>query len=82
MSQTIDVVFDGEVLRPDTPLDLVPNQRYVVTISERPEETNALPNAWDVLSSLSGTIEETEDWAVEHDHYLYGAPKKQDKVGP
>ncbi len=35
-------------------------------------------NAWDVLEELTGTITAPEDWAVEHDHYLYGTPKRQD----
>jgi hypothetical protein len=35
-------------------------------------------NAWDVLGSLTGTIEAPADWSVEHDHYLYGTPKNQE----
>lgn len=35
-------------------------------------------NAWDVLEKLAGTITAPEDWATEHDHYLYGAPKRQE----
>ena len=34
-------------------------------------------NAWDVLESLTGTIEAPTDWSAEHDHYLYGTPKHQ-----
>jgi len=32
MSKTLTVAFDGDVLRPDSPLDLKPNARYVITI--------------------------------------------------
>ena len=32
-------------------------------------------NAWDVLESLTGTVEAPADWSAEHDHYLYGTPK-------
>jgi uncharacterized protein YrzB (UPF0473 family) len=35
-------------------------------------------NAWDVLEEMTGTIPAPEDWAVEHDRYLYGTPKRQD----
>lgn len=35
------------------------------------------PNAWDVLESLIGTVEGPEDWAEQHDHYLYGTPKHE-----
>lgn len=35
-------------------------------------------NAWDVLESLTGTVEAPTDWSAEHDHYLYGTPKRQE----
>jgi hypothetical protein len=31
---------------------------------------------WSALESLIGTIEGPEDWALEHDHYIYGTPKR------
>jgi hypothetical protein len=34
-------------------------------------------DAWDVLEALTGTLEAPQDWASEHDHYLYGTPKHQ-----
>ena len=37
MPKSVRAVFDGEVLRPEEPVDLKPNARYVVTI-EREEE--------------------------------------------
>ncbi|HVG00137.1 MAG TPA: antitoxin family protein [Chloroflexia bacterium] len=73
---TINVIFDGEVLRPETPLDLEPNARYVVTI--QPEVGSSQGgSAWDVLERYAGTIEAPADWSSEHDHYLYGTPKGQ-----
>lgn len=74
MDQPIIVTFDGQVLRPETPLDLEPNKRYVVTITPADEESDE--DAWDVLDSLTGTVEAPPDWSVEHDHYLYGTPKR------
>ncbi|WP_017298492.1 hypothetical protein [Nodosilinea nodulosa] len=35
-------------------------------------------NAWDVLESLTGTVEAPADWSAEHDHYIYGTPKRQE----
>jgi len=31
---------------------------------------------WLVLESLVGRVEGPEDWALEHDHYIYGTPKR------
>jgi len=33
-------------------------------------------DALSVLEALAGSIEAPADWAAEHDHYLYGAPKR------
>jgi hypothetical protein len=34
-----------------------------------------------VLESLIGTVDAPSDWAEEHDHYLYGTPKRKDRQG-
>ncbi|HEX5501754.1 MAG TPA: hypothetical protein VFW96_03985 [Thermomicrobiales bacterium] len=94
--QTIIVVYDGQVLRPEGPLDLEVNARYRVTIAPMASEEDQR-TAWDVLDELAGTVEAPpeaegdlfdlldqlagtlempEDWATEHDHYLYGTPKR------
>jgi hypothetical protein len=73
---TLTAVFDGEALRPDGPVDLVTNRRYRVHVE--PVDDPAVTgneSAWDVLAQLAGSIEGPTDWAVEHDHYLYGSPK-------
>ncbi len=38
----------------------------------------ALPEGgvWDLLEQVAGTVEMPADWASEHDHYLYGTPKR------
>ena len=33
--------------------------------------------AWDVLDNLAGSVDAPPDWAEEHDHYLYGTPKRK-----
>ncbi|MDP9375230.1 MAG: hypothetical protein M3Q65_22820 [Chloroflexota bacterium] len=76
MAHIATVVFDGQVLRPETPLDLRANTRYRVTITPVvPEDTDA-GDAWDVLDALSASVEAPADWASQHDHYLYGTPKQ------
>ncbi len=79
MSKTLTVVFDGDVLRPDSPLDLEPNTRYVITIQSIKQPV-AQENAWDVLEAMTGTVEAPSDWSSEHDHYLYGTSKRQTKT--
>jgi len=51
-------------------------QQQVLTL--RKEHLQESGNAWDVLESLTGTVEAPADWSTEHDHYLYGTPKHQE----
>jgi predicted DNA-binding antitoxin AbrB/MazE fold protein len=79
MSKVVTAIFDGEVLRPDQPLDLASNQRYLITIET--ETTNSkIVDGWDVIEALAGTVDAPTDWAIEHDHYLYGTPKRNSQT--
>lgn len=47
--------------------------QFVETL--RQQQTQTSGDAWDVLESLTGTVEAPADWSAEHDHYLYDTPK-------
>jgi hypothetical protein len=49
------------VFRPETPLDLLPNMRYRVTIEDETQEDNS--NVWDFLDSVAGSIDALADWS-------------------
>lgn len=76
MRHTITATFDGSVLRPESPPGLVPNARYLLTV-EPVDAAKLDRDAWDALSDLSGTVNAPDDWSREHDHYLYGVPKRE-----
>jgi hypothetical protein len=79
VGKTVTAVFDGRVLHLESPSDLEPDKRYLITIqSELPSDTEG--DAWDILEALTGTLEAPDDWASEHDHYLYGTPKRQSEA--
>jgi hypothetical protein len=61
----------------DLPDDL---QQQVLTyiLSLRQEHSHESGNVWDVLESLTGTIEAPADWSKEHDRYLCGTPKRSE----
>ncbi len=47
--------------------------------SDRPAAETDLPESgglWDFLERIAGTVEMPADWSSEHDHYLYGTPKR------
>lgn len=33
-------------------------------------------DTWDVLKELAGSVNGPSDWSSQHDHYLYGTPKR------
>ena len=79
MIKTLHAIFDGKVLVPEKPIDLEPNAYYEITIGKKIIPSPSLPDLWDLLEEVAGTIEGPSDWSLEHDHYLYGVPKQSKK---
>ena len=70
MTKIVHATFDGQVLRPDEPLALLPNTRVVVTI-ETLEECSASPQSF-LKTARSLNLEGPPDWSTRLDEYLYG----------
>ena len=74
----INAHFDGSVIVPDEPLDLPRNQALVVRIEALPgdgphEDGSVL--TW-LAEHASDSPSLSPDLSDQHDHYLYGVPKK------
>jgi predicted DNA-binding antitoxin AbrB/MazE fold protein len=52
MSQTLEATFDGEVLRPDEPIDLEPNTRVQITIEPAREAEDKSKSFLDTALAL------------------------------
>jgi hypothetical protein len=77
MTRTVTAVFDGETLRPQGQVDLEPGRSYRVTIEELPEHGNRTAEKGVLDDLLEFTVDTgIEDLAEQHDHYLYGTPKR------
>ena len=70
MSRIIEAVFDGEVLRPEEPLELQPNTRVRITIEES-ATVKSKPNSF-LRTARSLNIEGPSDWSERIEEYLYG----------
>jgi hypothetical protein len=73
--------FDGKVFVPDEPVDLPRGQAVLLhvqraPVADDPVVPNNGNNAWDILEKMAGTVEGPPDWSAQHDHYLYGTPKR------
>lgn len=76
MTRRVEVVYDGEVLRPLAPLDLQPNGRYRVTIAAKiPKPRKKMPRSFKRILARARDLG-IPDLAEQHDHYLYGLPKR------
>ncbi|HWO02442.1 MAG TPA: antitoxin family protein [Blastocatellia bacterium] len=70
MSRTVEATFDGEVLRPDEPLDLEPNTRVLVTVEEK--ATNETKSRSFLRVARSLRLDGPPDWSERIHDYLYG----------
>jgi len=48
---------------------------------EGPPRSGTETTVWNSLARLTGSIEAPQDWSAEHDHYLYGVPKRGEDGG-
>jgi predicted DNA-binding antitoxin AbrB/MazE fold protein len=70
MSKSIEVVFDGEVFRPTSPVDLPANSTYTVILesdSELPHEEHPLLAIVRLAVDMG-----VDDLSVNHDQYALG----------
>jgi hypothetical protein len=82
---TIKAHFDGKVIVPDEPLDLPVNQKLRLEVVAEPTPTpvagengvgRPLMDLLKVLDGLPSNPDAPVDGAAQHDHYLYGLPKR------
>jgi transcriptional regulator with XRE-family HTH domain len=52
-------------------------QRRAARGAEREHQPETPASPWTSVEALIGTVEGPEDWAAEHDHYLYGVAKRR-----
>jgi len=76
---TVKARFDGRVFVPDGPVDLpVGCELEIIVPAPAPAEPVNRPLVG--LADLLGRFPENPQWpadgAAQHDHYLYGTPKK------
>jgi predicted DNA-binding antitoxin AbrB/MazE fold protein len=74
-TKTLHAVFDGAVLKPMMPVDLKVGTRYVLTVESKQEVIDVEKDPAFNLSSLAVKTN-ISDLSTEHDHYLYGLPRR------
>jgi len=76
MVRTIEAIFDGEVLRPETALALEPNARVRITIETVEPSPPKAKSFLDTARSLN--VDGPPDWASNIDDYLYGGKSRDE----
>lgn len=72
MTITFTAIYDGEVLRPDEPIDLEPNTRVQITIEPIPTQPIRKRKYSFIKTALSLNLQGPPDWSARIDDYLYG----------
>ena len=70
MTKTLEATYDGEVLRPDAPLELEPNTRLQITIETEEGRSSKGMSFLDTARSLN--LEGPADWSDRFEEYRYG----------
>ena len=77
MTRTIKVHFDGKVFVPDEPVDLpVGTQVEVHILAPAPVPHGTIKDILDWVETLPPLHDSPGDAASQHDHYLYGTPRR------
>lgn len=72
MAKTLRATFDGEVLRPEGPVDLKPNTRYLVTIERQEEEKGGEQGGYPLTEILRlATDMGVTDLSTRHSWYAH-----------
>jgi hypothetical protein len=74
MTRTIVAQFDGRVLVPEGPVDLPVGTP--LTISIEADDAAASSRFADLRALAVDLPDAPNDLASQHDHYLYGSPKR------
>lgn len=69
--------FDGKVIVPDEPVELPAGELRVSVEIAEPED-RPLMRLVRALEKLPPNPQARTDGAAQHDHYLYGTPKRHD----
>ena len=77
MTQTLDAIFDGNVFRPDGPIQLEPNTRVRLTIEPATSAAQQSTSFLRVARSLN--LDGPPDWSSRLDEYLYGGTDTSDE---
>jgi predicted DNA-binding antitoxin AbrB/MazE fold protein len=69
MTKTLEATYDGEVFRPDEPLEIEPNTRVQITIET--QHTAPSNGASFLKTARSLNLEGPPDWSDRLEEYLY-----------
>jgi hypothetical protein len=76
MTTTLTARFDGKVLIPTAPADLPTGTILRLRVELPADAARPLASLAEMVKSLPPTVGPPTDGAAQHDHYLYGAPKR------
>jgi hypothetical protein len=73
VTKTLRAIFDGKVLRPEEPVDLQPNARYVVTIEREEPDHSSDPPDYPLTQLRRLAIDMgVTDLSTRHSWYAHG----------
>ena len=78
MDKTIEATFDGEVFRPNEPVDLKPNTKLRLELSVKKSKKSGKPHSF-LDYAMSIDLGLPSDYSANIDDYLYGGKSLSDE---
>ena len=78
--KTVQAVYEGGVFRPSDPVDLPEKSQVQLTIESKPSPAkgqSTLAELAEIALQYPENPDLPRDLAAQHDHYLYGTPKRK-----
>jgi hypothetical protein len=80
MTTTLYATFDGEVLRPESPIPLAPDTRVRITVEAGPaQETNKGEPYCFFRTAIAANLDGPPDWSERFHYYLHGEGARSDE---
>jgi hypothetical protein len=78
MTTTLKAKFDGRVFVPDEPVNIRAGETVTlnIVVNDEHSEKTPLQRLLEIAEQFDGDPDSPGDAAMQHDHYLYNTPKR------
>lgn len=77
VSQTVEAIYDGKVLRPKKKLEIKPNTAVIITVKPITTKSGSKKSALDVIEKLN--VDAPPDWSENIEEYILAEKRAHER---